>query len=216
MSRLKDRQHRHDVFFKKARAQGFAARAVFKLEEIDRRHGLLRPGQRVVDLGAAPGSWLQYVAGRVGERGRAVGVDLNPIALVLPEQATFLCGDAFAMPPATLREALGGPAHVVLSDMAPKTTGVRFTDQAQSENLFERALHLALELLVPQGHFLGKLFQGGGFADLRRQMAAAFEEVKVVKPPASRKESYEIYLLGLRRKASPRADLGAPAGMTPG
>src|SRR5688572_14994140 len=168
MSKLSDRRTRHDVFFKKAKAEGFAARAVFKLEDIDRKHGLLRPGGRVLDLGCAPGSWLQYAAGRVGPAGRAVGIDLAAVTAKLPANAEAIVGDAFAADPAELRRRSGGEGYTaVVSDMAPRTTGIRSVDQAQSESLFERALDLATQLLQPGGHFLGKIFQGPDFQKLR-------------------------------------------------
>ncbi|HMU40883.1 MAG TPA: RlmE family RNA methyltransferase [Pseudomonadota bacterium] len=195
---LKDRRGRHDAFFHKAQQQRFAARAVYKLQEIDERHGVLSAGARVLDLGCRPGSWLQYAEKKVGARGALVGLDRQPVVVSL-KNARLLVGDVFQITPQELRGDLAG-FDVILSDMAPDTTGIRHVDQARSEGLFERALDLADELLVPGGHFLGKLFQGPDFLRLRERLRNGFSDVRVCKPEGSRKESYELYLLGLRKK----------------
>src|SRR4029077_17007939 len=151
MSKLRDPHHRHDRYFKQARAQGFAARSVFKLEEIDHKLRLLRAGDRVLDLGCRPGSWLQYAVATVGARGAVIGIDRDP--LPAPIAGTrVLVGDLFKVSDAELLGTL--PAFdVVLSDMAPDTTGVRATDQARSAALFEEALARAERLLAPGGSF---------------------------------------------------------------
>lgn len=189
-----DPRVRHDPFFRKARAAGFAARSVFKLEEIDRRVRLLRAGDRVLDLGCTPGSWLQYAVQIVGAHGAVVGIDRNP--LPRPIAGTrVLTGDIFT---ATDDELLGPlkAFDVVLSDMAPDTTGVRSTDQARSARLFAEAMTRAIRLLAPGGAFVGKLFQGPDFEDVRRHLAARFADVKVIKPDSSRAQSFEIFLVG--------------------
>src|SRR5947209_5339258 len=147
MSKLGDSRHRHDRYFKKARAEGFAARSVFKLEEIDRKLRLLRPGQRVLDLGCRPGSWMQYALGVVGARGAVVGIDRDPLPAVVPG-VRVLVGDIYKVDDAELLGPLAA-FDVVLSDMAPDTTGVRGTDQARSAALFEEALTRAERLLAP-------------------------------------------------------------------
>ena len=136
-----------DRFTVAAKKAGFPARSVFKLEEIDRRVRILRPGMRVLDLGAAPGSWLLYAGQRVGPSGKVLGVDLKPLNLALPANVEFHVGDALTL----ANEALSAfaPYDVVLSDMAPSTTGVRFTDQSRSYELFVRALDVAAALLRP-------------------------------------------------------------------
>ncbi len=197
---LSDRRGRHDAFFKKAQRENFAARAVYKLQEIDERYSLFQPGQRVLDLGCRPGSWLQYAGQKVSSKGALVGIDRQPLAVTI-KNSRIVVGDVFAITGAELRGDLSG-FDVVLSDMAPDTTGIRHVDQARSEGLFERAVELAEELLVPGGLFLGKLFQGPDFQRLRARLQAGFSEVRVVKPDSSRKESIELYLLALRRKAS--------------
>jgi 23S rRNA (uridine2552-2'-O)-methyltransferase len=198
MSKLKDRSHRHDVFHRRAKSQGFAARSVFKLEEIDKKHHLLRPGARVLDLGCRPGSWLQYAAKVAGEKGALVGIDRTPLDIVIPGARIFV-GDVFTVTPEELRGEL--PAFdVVLSDMAPDTSGVRSMDQARSEALFERALEIAESTLAPGGHFLGKLFQGPDWQKLIQRCRGGFRSVHTMKPEGSRKESIEQYVVALSRR----------------
>ncbi|HVR64156.1 MAG TPA: RlmE family RNA methyltransferase [Polyangia bacterium] len=194
MSKLRDARHRHDVFFKKAREAGFAARSVFKLEEIDRKLRLLRPGARVLDLGCRPGSWLQYAVRAVGARGVVVGIDRDPLPAPIGG-ARVVVGDIFKVTDADL---LGDAAafDVVLSDMAPDTTGIRATDQARSAALFEEALARAERLLAPGGAFVGKLFQGPDLPAIRKRMAGHFGAVRILKPDSSRAQSIEIYLAG--------------------
>lgn len=187
-----------DHFGRRAKTEGFPARSVYKLDEIDRRLKLLRPGMRVLDLGASPGSWTMYAATRVGDRGRVLGLDLNPHRGALPPNAEIRVMDAFQ---ATVEE-LGGPESfdVVLSDMAPKTTGHRSVDQARSQALFEHALEVAVKVLRPGGSFVGKIFQGPDFEQARKKVLESFEECRIVRPEATRDVSYEIFLAGLRRK----------------
>ena len=194
MSKMRDAGHRHDVFFKKAREEGFAARSVYKLEEIDRRLKLLKAGARVLDLGCRPGSWMQYAVRVVGSHGMVVGIDRDPLPAPIAG-ARFLQGDIYKV---TDAELLGdGKAFdVVLSDMAPDTTGVRATDQARSAALFEEALGRAERLLTPGGGFVGKIFQGPDLEAIRKRMAGRFAEVKIVKPESSRAQSFEIFLAG--------------------
>ena len=199
---LRDRRGRHDVFYQRAKREQFVARSVYKLQEIDERLGLFRPGQRVLDLGCRPGSWLQYAAQRVGPTGTLVGLDRQPISLSLP-QTRILVGDVFTISPDELRGELSA-FDVVLSDMAPDTSGVRHLDQARSEALFERALDLAEALLAPGGHFLGKLFQGPAWNPLLARLRGRFAEARAIKPEGSRKDSIEQYLVGLRIKLPTR------------
>jgi 23S rRNA (uridine2552-2'-O)-methyltransferase len=201
-SRLSDRGKRHDTFYQRARQKGFVARSVFKLEEIDRHFRLFRKGVRVLDLGCRPGSWLQYAARVAGEQAQLVGVDRTPLDIVIPN-CRVLVGDVFDFEPAQLVGTLGA-FDVVLSDMAPDTSGVRFADQARSEALFERALLVAEQTLAPGGHFVGKLFQGPDFQKLIKHARRGFSEVRIVKPEGSRKESIEQYVvaLGWQRSAT--------------
>jgi 23S rRNA (uridine2552-2'-O)-methyltransferase len=189
-----------DYYFKRAKREGFPARSVYKLDEIDRRVHLLRPGQRVLDLGCHPGSWLQYCARAVGQRGLVVGVDVRPMSLELPSHVHVLRIDVFDLQPGDLHRI--SPAFdVVLSDLAPATTGIPSADSARSALLFERAMRLAGELLVPGGYFLGKIFQGSDFDALVLSMKRMFRRVRGIRPHATRKESKEVYLLGMEKRA---------------
>ena len=194
MSKLGDPRHRHDAFFRKARGAGFAARSVYKLEEIDRKVRLLHAGDRVLDLGCRPGSWLQYALKVVGPHGAVVGIDRDPLQQSIPG-ARVLHGDIFATPDAELLGPLAA-FDVVLSDMAPNTTGVRATDQARSAALVEEALARAERLLAPGGAFVAKIFQGPDLEAIRKRMAGRFSDVRMVKPEGSRAQSIEIYLAG--------------------
>lgn len=197
-SKLGDRERRHDTYFKKAKQEGFAARAVYKLEEIDKRHRLFKKGARVLDLGCRPGSWLQYAFKAAGPEGKLVGVDRTPLDFSLPN-CRVLVGDIYDLATSELLGPLEA-FDVVLSDMAPDTSGVKSADQARSEALFERAMWIAEQTLVPGGHFVGKLFQGPDFQKLIKQARARFTEVKTMKPDSSRKESMEQYVVALGRK----------------
>lgn len=188
-----------DHWGRKAKKEGYAARSVFKLEEIDRRVRLIRQGQRVLDLGAFPGSWTSYAAQKVGPKGKVLGIDLTEFRGTLPPWATIRQGDALTVD--VINEHGPSSFDVVVSDMAPNTSGHRLTDQARSHELFMRAVAIALGVLVPGGHFVGKIFLGPDFEEARKALRVAFEEVKIIKPPASRAESIETFLVGLRRRA---------------
>jgi 23S rRNA (uridine2552-2'-O)-methyltransferase len=194
LGKLGDPRHRHDAFFRKARDAGFAARSVYKLEEIDRKLRLLRASDRVLDLGCRPGSWMQYALKAVGPHGAVVGIDRDPLPQPIPG-ARVLCADLFTIPDGELLGELAA-FDVVLSDMAPNTTGIRATDQARSAALVEEALARAERLLAPGGAFVAKIFQGPDLEALRKRMAARFSEVRTVKPEGSRAQSIEIYLAG--------------------
>ena len=203
-NKLGDKRFRKDHFHEKAKDAGFRARAVFKLEEIDRAIRLFRPGDRVLDLGCAPGSWLQYAHGKIGDRGRMVGIDR--VAIPGIPNARLMVGDVFTVVPADLLGDL--PAFdVVMSDMAPDTTGIRHVDQARSEALFERALELAFATLAPDGRFVGKLFQGPDMQRLVGIARSRFASVKTIKPDSSRQESIEQYVTasGFRGRPAPVA-----------
>lgn len=196
--RLDDRATRHDRFHQKAKKEGFLARAVFKLEEIDQQFKLFRPGQRVLDLGCAPGSWLQYARSKVGDKGVLVGLDRAPLRGDVGG-ARIEVGDVLTIDPKILLGEL--PAFdVVLSDMAPDTSGVRSMDQARSEALFERALEIAMLVLAPGGNFVGKLFQGPDFKRLIEDVRKKFDVAKTAKPASSRQISIEQYVIGKGRK----------------
>jgi 23S rRNA (uridine2552-2'-O)-methyltransferase len=188
-------EHVSDPYVKRAKQAGYRSRAAFKLLEILQRDALLKPGMVVVELGAAPGSWSQVVASRLGATGRLVALDLLPMEPIAG--ATVLQGDF--REEAVLQElerTLGDlEVDLVLSDMAPNISGVSATDQARSEHLVELALEFALSRLKPGGALLVKAFQGPGMDALRRRMREAFDVVSVRKPKASRDRSSEFYLL---------------------
>lgn len=185
-----------DRFWRKARKEGLRARSAFKLDEIQRRFHVLRPGGRVLDLGAAPGGWCQIAAREVGPKGFVLGVDLEPIAPLAAPAQTWVA-DAFAPGlPARLRDEGRAPYDVVLSDLAPKTSGVHGTDEARSLELAGRALDLSLEVLKPAGSLVVKVFMGGDFEAFLRRARQAFRQVKVVRPEASvARGSKEVYLV---------------------
>lgn len=184
----------NDPYVKAAQAAGWRSRAAFKLLELDGRFHLLRPGARVVDLGAAPGGWSQVAARAIGPRGRLVALDLLPMDPI--PGATVLQGDfqEEAVEQA-VRAALDGPADLVLSDMAPNTTGHAATDNLRIAALAELALDFAEAVLAPGGGFVAKLFQGGAERALLARLKARFAQVRHAKPPASRRDSSELYVV---------------------
>jgi 23S rRNA (uridine2552-2'-O)-methyltransferase len=189
-----------DHYFHRAKKDHYLARAIYKLEEIQKRHRLMRQGDRVLDLGAAPGSWVQFASGVVGARGRIVAVDLKPIEHPFEANVTILQRDVFEEALVDDLRRDHAPFDVVLSDMAPATSGIKVADSARSSLLFERALAVAEATLRPGGHFLAKIFQGSEFHELLIAVKLRFRRVKVVKPDASRKTSKEIYILGMELK----------------
>ena len=188
-----------DHYFRRAKKEGYSARSVYKLEEIDRRVRLFRPGQRVLDLGCNPGSWLQYCARAVGRRGLVVGVDTRTISIELPPHVHFIQADVFELLPTDLYQ-ISEDFDVVLSDLAPATTGMHSVDSSRSLALFQRALTLADDLLVPGAHFLGKIFQGSGFEEMVKDLKSRFDKVKVIRPRATRSQSKEIYVVAMGKK----------------
>lgn len=189
-----------DHYFHQAKKQHYLARAIYKLKEVQEKYKILRPGDRVLDLGAAPGSWMQYTSEVVGPKGLIVGVDLKNIEHPFPAHVVAIQRDIFADDFIDELTQQYAPFDVVLSDMAPATSGIRVADSARSALLFEQALKLAVTTLKDRGHFMAKIFQGSEFHDLLSQVKLMFAWVKVVKPDASRKISREIYILAMRFK----------------
>ena len=188
---------RKDAHFRRAKAQGLRARSAFKLAELDDRYRLLRRGHRVVDLGAWPGGWVQVAAERIGPTGRIVAVDLVRLDPLPFAHAVLVTGDirdpAVVM---SLQDAMGGLADVVLSDLAPKLTGVRSTDEARCAEIVETILGALPRLLRPGGTALVKLFMGPQYQEVLAQFRSAFLEVKTTRPEASRRASAELYVIG--------------------
>ncbi|HEY4102306.1 MAG TPA: RlmE family RNA methyltransferase [Polyangiaceae bacterium] len=183
---------------KVAKAQGFPARSVFKLEEIDRRVRLLKRGQKILDLGAAPGSWSLYASQKIGPGGRVFAIDLQDIRQAFPPNVKVLKGDALALDNASLSEF--APYDVVLSDMAPNTSGSKVRDQAYSFELCMRALDVAYTLGKPGSHFVAKIFMSGDFPEARRVAGERYERVQVIRPEGTRKVSSEVFIVGLGLK----------------
>jgi 23S rRNA (uridine2552-2'-O)-methyltransferase len=187
-----------DARTKAAKAQGFPARSVFKLEEIDRRVKLLRGGQKVLDLGAAPGSWSLYASQKVGPGGRVLAIDLQEIRQAFPPNVKVAQGDALTLESAALSEF--APYDVVLSDMAPNTSGSKIRDQAGSLELCLRALDVALALGKVGSHFVAKIFMSGDFQVARKMAGERYEKCQVIRPEGTRQQSTEVFIVGMGLK----------------
>lgn len=193
-------EHFTDPYVTRAQHEGYRSRAVYKLEEMDRRYQLLRPGMQVIDLGAAPGGWSQYARERVGERGRVLASDILPIEPI--PGVTVIQGDFrdAAVVAAMQGELSTEGVDLVLSDMAPNMSGMAAVDQPRALYLTELALDLAQQVLKPGGAFLVKLFQGSGSDAFLQSVRSQFRRVVVRKPEASRPRSREVYVLALERR----------------
>lgn len=188
-------EHFNDEFVKRARKEGYRSRAVYKLQEIDSRDRLLKPGMSVVDLGAAPGAWSQYVRERVGRTGRVIALDILPME-ALPGVEVLQGDFTDEVTLKALLDVLGGqPVDLVISDMSPNISGVDSADKARAMYLAELALDFAVQVLKPGGGFLMKVFQGSGFSELYKGIQGKFTRVVSRKPKASRARSAEIYVL---------------------
>ena len=197
------RYDRHDHFYRQAKKEGFVARSIYKLDEIDRDYHILHKGDVVVDLGCAPGSWMQYVEEKVLPGGRAYGIDLLPVKIGYGPHVRTIIGDAFAV---TLEDLTDSPVgelprvDVVLSDMAPNTSGIRSVDQARSMALSERALEVAERLLRPGGRFVVKVLEGGEMKAFVTACEQVFTTVKIRRPKSTRDGSTETFVVGLNRR----------------
>jgi 23S rRNA (uridine2552-2'-O)-methyltransferase len=196
-----------DHYRQQARAEGYLARSVYKLKAIDAKHHIFHPGQRVLDLGCSPGSWLQYVQTRIGSNGLALGVDLTPPDLKVSPPLYFLQADVESLDLEAVKQ-ISPFFDVVLSDMAPKTTGIKEMDHVRSLALARQAWELAGLLLAPGGHFLVKVFEGPETAPFLAALKQGFRSCRIVKPAGSRAQSREIYLLALHRLAGHAPDKG--------
>ena len=192
------RRDKADFFTKKAHSEGYPARSVYKLEEINAAHRITKPGDTVLDVGAAPGSWTLYTHRELLKgKGRIVSCDLNPLSLdPVPPTVTEITGDAFSK---EIRARLveEGPYDAIISDAAPMTTGNRIVDTTRSEYLAEQVVMLSEEQLKPHGNLVIKIFQGGGEQEVLKKMRTLFKKAKAFKPKASRDDSFEIFLIGL-------------------
>ncbi len=204
------KRSRPDHFSIKARQEGYPARSVFKLQEIDRKHGILKKGYRVLDIGAAPGSWSMWTAEKVGPKGTVTAVDLKECTIPARyRNVSVLQGDAFS---SDIREKLdsSGPFDAILSDAAPATTGNRTVDTARSAALAEQCIAAAGSLLREGGSLVFKLFQGGEEQQLKQQLRELFASVKTFKPKSSRKDSFEIFFIGVGFRPSAPSPPSSP------
>jgi 23S rRNA (uridine2552-2'-O)-methyltransferase len=189
---------RKDAYHRRARAEGYRARSAYKLVELDRRFGLLRPGDHVVDLGAWPGGWLQVTLERIGATGRVVGVDVAALQPLAAANAVLLTADVRDPDTAArVRDILGRPADVVLSDLAPKLTGVRATDEARTAELATATLAALPVVLAPGGRLLMKAFMSPDHERLVAELRRRFDRVQATRPEATRRGSAELYLVAL-------------------
>jgi 23S rRNA (uridine2552-2'-O)-methyltransferase len=194
-----------DHYTRKARQDHYPARSVYKLKEIQQKYNILKKGERVLDLGCAPGSWLIFASGQVGEQGRVVGIDKKPVTVGLPTNVTVHTADIFEVEDDVL--TLNGKRfHVVISDMAPSTTGNKHVDCARSFQLCEAALAIAEKALVPGGAFICKIFQGEDSPRFASLVKAAYSTSKNYRPQSSRKASREIYIIGMGKKTENLSD----------
>jgi 23S rRNA (uridine2552-2'-O)-methyltransferase len=185
-----------DHYTRKAKDDKYPARSVYKLQEIQRKFTLIKKGAKVLDLGCSPGSWLLYASELSGGAGRVVGIDLKPVTVKLSSHAVALVGDILNLTP-ELEEAFSIGFSVVISDMAPATTGMKDVDAARSLELCDMALTVATQRLLPGGHFVCKIFQGGDFDAYVARVKGHFKQVKIFKPESCRKQSKEIYVIGI-------------------
>ncbi|MGB8645190.1 MAG: RlmE family RNA methyltransferase [Anaerolineae bacterium] len=203
------KQQGQDTYFKKAKQEGYRARSVYKLQEINERLHLIRRGSIILDLGAAPGSWSQLATQLAGMGGRVIAVDLSPID-PLPG-VTAIQGDIFKTETIqVIASLLPNGADVVLSDVSPKISGIKLSDHARSIELASASLAAALRFLHPGGSFVVKVFQGEDFPAFVNSVRAHFETVKIMRPEASREESNEHYVVGLRMKANSPSSQKSP------
>ncbi|SLM31482.1 Ribosomal RNA large subunit methyltransferase E [Desulfamplus magnetovallimortis] len=196
---VKGRQQWADHLTEKAKQENYPARSVYKLMEIQKKFTIIQKGSRVLDFGCAPGSWLLYAAKTAGENGRVNGIDLKSVEIELPSNATAFVGDIFDMNE-ELAAVVGKGYDVILSDMAPATTGRKDVDEARSIALCQAALKAASDLLETGGNFVCKIFQGGDFKHFENDFKAIFSSHSIFRPESCRKSSKEIYIIGKGRK----------------
>lgn len=190
-----------DFYTKKAQKEGYPARSVYKLEEIQQKFGVIKRDFKVLDVGAAPGSWTMYILKMLGSTGFLSAIDLKPLSITVKNPNFFFVqGDAFD--PGNIKMlAEKGPYNAVVSDAAPSTTGNKIVDTERSIQLIESIYSTALQVLTPGGNFVFKMFQGGKEKEILDDMKKHFNAVKILKPQASRSNSFETFVIGLGKKA---------------
>ena len=185
-----------DYYARQARKEKWLARSVYKLQEIDKKYKLIRKGDRLLDLGCYPGSWSQYGIRKVGPQGELVGIDLTLPDRLSSPNFRFIQGDVLTIQIEWLAREIS-PRDLVMSDLAPQTTGIRLTDVSRSMSLSKRAAEIACALLKEKGHFVCKVFEGEDLISFRSEISTYFRQIRVIRPKAIRKGSKEIYLVGL-------------------
>jgi 23S rRNA (uridine2552-2'-O)-methyltransferase len=195
------RRHRSDYYYKKAKKENYRSRAAFKLLEVIEKYHFVKQGDFVVDLGAAPGGWMQVIRQVVGEKGFVLGVDINEIEAFEYSNVNSLKGDIKILEISKkIKESLGRRANVVVADVSPQVSGIWEVDHARQIDLAECSLILAKSILYVRGNFFVKTFQGDMFNQFVKKIEYSFSKIKIIKPKASRKKSSEIYILGLNLK----------------
>lgn len=187
-----------DFFYKQAKEKGAVARSFFKIEDLDLKFRLVKPKMRVMDVGAAPGSWIQYLLQKVGDEGFIYALDLNPLNISIPKNVVFEQKNIFDTTPEKIKEQ-HGMFDLIISDIAPRTTGSDFVDQTKSYDLVEYVRTIAQMVLKKNGNMICKMYQGGETKKFTDDMKKIFNEVKIQKPESSRKESREIFIVGLNK-----------------
>jgi 23S rRNA (uridine2552-2'-O)-methyltransferase len=195
----KKRNKWQDHYTQRAKKDRFPARSVYKLEEIQKKYNIIKKGYNVLDLGCAPGSWLLYAAKLTGPSGQVAGIDLAPVTINVPSHVRVYTDDIFFLNDDFFK-SLGIGFNVVISDMAPSTTGNKFVDSARSFDLCQRALSIAHVSLITGGSFVCKIFQGEDFKAFTNSVQSNFKSHKIFKPKSSRKASKEIYVIGFGKK----------------
>jgi 23S rRNA (uridine2552-2'-O)-methyltransferase len=185
-----------DHYTEKAKEESWLARSVYKLEEIDKKYKLIGHGAAILDLGCYPGSWSQFCFKKAGKGGKVIGVDLQRPLKISSPNFRFIKADILALDPDELCRDIGA-VDLVISDLAPQTTGSKFTDTCMSMSLVEKAFEIALVVLKKGGHFVCKVFEGEDFKDLKDKVSKYFVQTRILRPSAVRKRSREIYLIGI-------------------
>jgi 23S rRNA (uridine2552-2'-O)-methyltransferase len=196
-------KYQTDHYARKAKKENFPARSVYKLKEIQQKFKLIKKGDNVLDLGCAPGSWTKFAAELVGAEGQVVGIDLKKVSERFPANTRIIIGDVIELgqkDKENLAETIGTGYNAVLSDMAPATTGRKEVDAARSYYLCMAALTIAQKTLEPGGCFVSKIFQGDDFEEFKDEVCKTFDRHKIFKPQSCRKESKEIYIIGIGKR----------------
>lgn len=188
-----------DFFYKQAKEVGAVARSFFKIEDLDRKFRLVKPKMRIMDIGSAPGSWIQYLLTKIGEEGFIYAIDLNPLHISVPENVIFDQKNLFDITPEEIKNS-HGMFDLIISDVAPRTTGSDFVDQTKSYDLVEHVRQIAMVVLKKNANMICKMYQSGDTKKFTDHMKEIFVEVKIQKPESSRKQSREIFVVGLSKK----------------